>query len=277
MPRRLKSFVNHGETVLTTRCYPDPASRGVPPERRHGFSPEHEQNGVFGWHFPHNPYKILALDLDGTLLNERSRIFAPATRRRSAAHRKAACRSCFLHRAERPRGTRAFSEQLAPPTGLVTSSGAAVQRPDDSANRSSSAASATPCARIFSRSARTLDTDPCFYTTQSLITAARSARCCAGWSRTVRSSWTKRRTAISTSTVGKNGKSARNRAVSVREGHSLSLARHFRPARFPTHRNGAFRACALGDVRRRAAQHRNQPPRRQQGTEPALAREKPSV
>lgn len=25
----LEIFVNHGETVLTTRCYPDPASRGV--------------------------------------------------------------------------------------------------------------------------------------------------------------------------------------------------------------------------------------------------------
>ena len=48
----LEIFVNHGETVLTTRCYPDPASRGV--RLSGGTASLRSMNRMeyFGWHFP---------------------------------------------------------------------------------------------------------------------------------------------------------------------------------------------------------------------------------
>lgn len=116
--------------------------------------------------FPHNPYKILALDLDGTLLNERSRISprdAQAVRRAQESGVQ-----IVLCTGRNVREVRAFSEQLlAPPDWLVTSSGAAVQRPDDSEPQFFSGLSHTMCEDILAL-CEDFDTDPCFYTTQSL-------------------------------------------------------------------------------------------------------------
>mgnify|MGYP000034846670 FL=1 len=115
---------------------------------------------------PHNPYKILALDLDGTLLNERSRISprdAQAVRRAQESGVQ-----IVLCTGRNVREVRAFSEQLlAPPDWLVTSSGAAVQRPDDSEPQFFSGLSHTMCEDILAL-CEDFDTDPCFYTTQSL-------------------------------------------------------------------------------------------------------------
>ena len=48
----LEIFINHGETVLTTRYYPDPARARRRSGRRYGTALEYKQNGDHGWHFP---------------------------------------------------------------------------------------------------------------------------------------------------------------------------------------------------------------------------------
>lgn len=48
----LEIFINHGETVLTTRYYPDPAARGVVLDGGTAQPLEYKQNGDHGWHFP---------------------------------------------------------------------------------------------------------------------------------------------------------------------------------------------------------------------------------
>ena len=77
--------------------------------------------------FPGNQYKLLALDLDGTLLNEKNQV----SPRDAQAVRRAQERGVriVLCTGRNVREVRAFSDQLlAPPDWLVTSSGAAVQR-----------------------------------------------------------------------------------------------------------------------------------------------------
>ena len=66
------------------------------------------------------------------------------------------------------REVRAFSDQLlAPPDWLVTSSGAAVQRPQDAEPQFFSSLSLTHCEDILAL-CEEFETDPCLYTTQSL-------------------------------------------------------------------------------------------------------------
>lgn len=116
--------------------------------------------------FPHNPYKILALDLDGTLLNEQNSI----SPRDAQAVRRAQENGVqiVLCTGRNVCEVRAFSEQLlAPPDWLVTSSGAAVQTPDDSEPQFFSGLSRAMCEDILAL-CDDFGTDPCFYTTQSL-------------------------------------------------------------------------------------------------------------
>ncbi len=116
--------------------------------------------------FPGNQYKILALDLDGTLLNEKNQV-AP---RDAQAVRRAQERGVqiVLCTGRNVREVRAFNDQLlAPPDWLVTSSGAAVQRPEDAEPRFFSGLSLTHCEEILEL-CEEFETDPCLYTTQSL-------------------------------------------------------------------------------------------------------------
>lgn len=116
--------------------------------------------------FPGNQYKILALDLDGTLLNEKNQV-AP---RDAQAVRRAQERGVqiVLCTGRNVREVRAFSDQLlAPPDWLVTSSGAAVQRPENAEPRFFNGLSLTHCEEILEL-CEEFETDPCLYTTQSL-------------------------------------------------------------------------------------------------------------
>ena len=93
--------------------------------------------------FPGNQYKILALDLDGTLLNEKNQV----SPRDAQAVRRAQERGVqiVLCTGRNVREVRAFSDQLlAPPDWLVTSSEEILALCEE------------------------FETDPCLYTTQSL-------------------------------------------------------------------------------------------------------------
>ena len=106
--------------------------------------------------FPGNQYKILALDLDGTLLNEKNQV----SPRDAQAVRRAQERGVqiVLCTGRNVREVRAFSDQLlAPPDWLVTS-------------------------------ARNLRPTPACIPRSRCTTAAHSARSCAIWSRADRSS-----------------------------------------------------------------------------------------
>lgn len=116
--------------------------------------------------FPGNQYKLLALDLDGTLLNEKNQV----SPRDAQAVRRAQERGVriVLCTGRNVREVRAFSDQLlAPPDWLVTSSGAAVQRPRDAEPQFFSGLSLTHCEDILAL-CEEFETDPCLYTTQSL-------------------------------------------------------------------------------------------------------------
>ena len=116
--------------------------------------------------FPGNQYKILALDLDGTLLNEKNQV----SPRDAQAVRRAQERGVqiVLCTGRNVREVRAFSDQLlAPPDWLVTSSGAAVQRPQDAEPQFFSSLILTHCEEILAL-CEEFETDPCLYTTQSL-------------------------------------------------------------------------------------------------------------
>ena len=77
-----------------------------------------------------NQYKILALDLDGTLLDAQSRI-TPENARAVRMAQQAGVQ-IVLCTGRNVREVRRFSEQLeAAPDWLVTANGAAVQHPDD--------------------------------------------------------------------------------------------------------------------------------------------------
>ena len=116
--------------------------------------------------FPGNQYKLLALDLDGTLLNEKNQV----SPRDAQAVRRAQERGVqiVLCTGRNVREVRAFSDQLlAPPDWLVTSSGAAVQRPRDAEPQFFSGLSLTHCEDILAL-CEEFETDPCLYTTQDL-------------------------------------------------------------------------------------------------------------
>ena len=77
-----------------------------------------------------NQYKILALDLDGTLLDAQSRI-TPENARAVRMAQQAGVQ-IVLCTGRNVREVRRFSEQLeAAPDWLITANGAAVQHPDD--------------------------------------------------------------------------------------------------------------------------------------------------
>lgn len=108
--------------------------------------------------FPGNQYKILALDLDGTLLNEKNQV----SPRDAQAVRRAQERGVqiVLCTGRNVREVRAFSDQLlAPPDWLVTSSGAAVQRPQDVEPQFFSSLSLTHCEEILAL-CEEFETDP---------------------------------------------------------------------------------------------------------------------
>ena len=97
--------------------------------------------------FPGNQYKILALDLDGTLLNEKNQV----SPRDAQAVRRAQERGVqiVLCTGRNVREVRAFSDQLlAPPDWLVTSSGAADQRAHPSQPQVLNTISQTPNEEI---------------------------------------------------------------------------------------------------------------------------------
>ncbi len=137
--------------------------------------------------FPGNQYKLLALDLDGTLLNEKNQV----SPRDAQAVRRAQERGVqiVLCTGRNVREVRAFSDQLLAPPGLARHlSGAAVQRPQDAEPQFFSSLSLTHCEEILSRSARNLRPTPACIPRSRCTTAAHSARSCAIWSRADRSS-----------------------------------------------------------------------------------------
>lgn len=137
--------------------------------------------------FPGNQYKILALDLDGTLLNEKNQVSPRDTQAVRRAQERGV--QIVLCTGRNVREVRAFSDQLlAPPDWLVTSSGAAVQRPQDAEPQFFSSLSLTHCEDILAL-CEEFETDPCACIPRSrCTTAAHSARSCAIWSRADRSS-----------------------------------------------------------------------------------------
>ena len=113
-----------------------------------------------------NQYKILALDLDGTLLDAQSRV----TRENARAVRLAqqAGVQIVLCTGRNVREVRRFSEQLeAAPDWLVTANGAAVQRPQDTEPAFFDGLRAEMLDIILHECAA-IGTDPCLYTTQDL-------------------------------------------------------------------------------------------------------------
>ena len=113
-----------------------------------------------------NQYKILALDLDGTLLDAQSRI-TPENARAVRMAQQAGVQ-IVLCTGRNVREVRRFSEQLeAAPDWLVTANGAAVQHPDDREPAFFDGLS-TEMVDIILNECTAIDTDPCLYTTQDL-------------------------------------------------------------------------------------------------------------
>ena len=113
-----------------------------------------------------NQYKILALDLDGTLLDAQSRI-TPENARAVRMAQQAGVQ-IVLCTGRNVREVRRFSEQLeAAPDWLVTANGAAVQHPDDREPAFFDGLS-TEMVDIILDECAAIDTDPCLYTTQDL-------------------------------------------------------------------------------------------------------------
>ena len=113
-----------------------------------------------------NQYKILALDLDGTLLDAQSRITPENVRAVRMAQQAGV--QIVLCTGRNVREVRRFSEQLeAAPDWLVTANGAAVQHPDDREPAFFDGLS-TEMVDIILDECAAIDTDPCLYTTQDL-------------------------------------------------------------------------------------------------------------
>lgn len=113
-----------------------------------------------------NQYKILALDLDGTLLDARSRI--PKENARAVRLAQQAGVQIVLCTGRNVREVRRFSEQLeAEPDWLVTANGAAVQKPNDAKPAFFDGLDERMLDIILTECAA-IDTDPCLYTTQDL-------------------------------------------------------------------------------------------------------------
>lgn len=113
-----------------------------------------------------NQYKILALDLDGTLLDAQSRI-TPENARAVRMAQQAGVQ-IVLCTGRNVREVRRFSEQLeAAPDWLVTANGAAVQHPDDREPAFFDGLS-TEMVDVILNECTAIDTDPCLYTTQDL-------------------------------------------------------------------------------------------------------------
>ena len=113
-----------------------------------------------------NQYKILALDLDGTLLDAQSRITPENARAVRMAQQVGV--QIVLCTGRNVREVRRFSEQLeAAPDWLVTANGAAVQHPDDREPAFFDGLS-TEMVDIILNECTAIDTDPCLYTTQDL-------------------------------------------------------------------------------------------------------------
>ena len=113
-----------------------------------------------------NQYKILALDLDGTLLDAQSRITPENARAVRMAQQVGV--QIVLCTGRNVREVRRFSEQLeAAPDWLVTANGAAVQHPDDREPAFFDGLS-TEMVDVILNECTAIDTDPCLYTTQDL-------------------------------------------------------------------------------------------------------------
>lgn len=113
-----------------------------------------------------NQYKILALDLDGTLLDARSCISKENARAVRLAQQAGV--QIVLCTGRNVREVRRFSEQLeAEPDWLVTANGAAVQKPNDTEPAFFDGLDERMLDIILTECA-TIDTDPCLYTTQDL-------------------------------------------------------------------------------------------------------------
>ena len=120
-----------------------------------------------------NQYKILALDLDGTLLDAQSRI-TPENARAVRMAQQAGVQ-IVLCTGRNVREVRRFSEQLeAAPDWLVTANGAAVQHPDDREPAFFDGLS-TEMVDIILDECAAIDTDPCLYTTGFVLRTCLSA------------------------------------------------------------------------------------------------------
>ncbi len=113
-----------------------------------------------------NQYKILALDLDGTLLDAHSRITKENARAVRLAQQAGV--QIVLCTGRNVREVRRFSEQLeADPDWLVTANGAAVQQPNDTEPAFFDGLD-EHMLDIILKECAAIDTDPCLYTTQDL-------------------------------------------------------------------------------------------------------------
>ena len=182
--------------------------------------------------FPGNQYKLLALDLDGTLLNEKNQV----SPRDAQAVRRAQERGVqiVLCTGRNVREVRAFSDQLlAPPDWLVTSSGAAVQRPQDAEPQFFSGLSLTHCEDILTL-CEEFETDPLpvYHAVAVLRRRIPRASAPSGAGRTDRHE-RGGRGLIFIWTAMKMAEGARKRGASVHKGRPLSLARYFRSADQP--------------------------------------------